>query len=356
MGGDTAWEESYEDPVRVLPHGCPTPLRIRGKPQVEEVSNDLCTVKLVMMHRPTHDAARDKSGEYPFSWHLGERKRLWEIRLQFKFHRQPQGKIFWGLELDRFVPVSGMTKQAQKALVSACQRIVGDCYHTNGDDPSVVQGERESPAFVMPLWAFDQFHVAEPGREPPLSGNLAGVGLSRSEDGVSKYINAVKTATASISTDLVYTFCFWGVSKFLDIIKWEVVGGLMPGVKLDFDKFCGGPPVYCTMYEVPKELEQAADKRHLPSRKNQFFRAAAWSTLKPPSVVPTMALPTAATTAPSDLPDLSALNLGSGPQTQPAPADALDLLGLETQPESATAPRAAPATGKVENVDLLGLF
>jgi len=357
MGGDTAWEASYADPLRCRPDGAKEELRTHAPPKVEEIQNDLCHIKLVMMHRPTHEPQREKSGEYPFNWHLGERRRLWELRLQIRFQRPPTSKMYFGIELDQFVPVSGMTKQAQKALVSACQKVVGDCYHTVGDDPARTQGEVEPPAFVMPLWAFDQFHEAEPGREPPLTADLSGVGLCRAE-GVSKYITALKATINSFSTDKVYTFCFWGVSKFLDIMKWEVVGGLLPGVKLDFNKLCGSPPVYLTIYELPGVSEQDKNQRHLASRKKQYFRAAVWSELKPPSM--------SAKAAPvQESVDYwtTAGGYGDGacgggyehPKANNAEVGALDdLLGLGAADPQPAAKVAAPQ--QAENVDLLGLF
>merc|ERR1711933_554866 len=88
------------------------------------------------------------------------------------------------------------------------------------------------------------------------------------------------SAIASFSAEKVYTFCFWGISQFLDIMKWNVVGAV-PGVNLHFNRLCGSPPVYLTMYELP-DLSGAADKRHLKSRKFCYFHVAVWSALHPP--------------------------------------------------------------------------
>eukprot|EP00928_Gymnodinium_smaydae_P021316 TRINITY_DN18300_c0_g2_i1.p1 TRINITY_DN18300_c0_g2~~TRINITY_DN18300_c0_g2_i1.p1 ORF type:complete len:325 (-),score=66.92 TRINITY_DN18300_c0_g2_i1:35-1009(-) len=233
------------------------------------------------MHRPTHDAQCERSKRYPFSGYLAGKKRLWELRFQVRFKQRPAGQIFFGVELDKFVPVSGLARQAQKALVSACKGVVGECYHSVGDDPDRTWGELEVPMFVMPLWAFDYFHVASAGEEPPrLDGDLSSVGMRRT-DGVSNYIKAMQAAIADISTDKVYTFSFWGISQFLDVLRWEVSGGLIPGMTIDFDKLCGAPPVFLTMYALPENESQ--DKRHLRSRQRRFFRAEIWSALRPPS-------------------------------------------------------------------------
>jgi len=95
----------------------------------------------------------------------------------------------------------------------------------------------------MPMWAFDQFEVSYAGREPSLDGDMEGRGMRRA-DGVKEYIAAMKATLTNLAVDKVYTFCFWGVSQFLDCMQWEVCGGILPGVRLDFNKLCGAPPVY----------------------------------------------------------------------------------------------------------------
>lgn len=293
--------------------------------------NDLCQVKLLAMHRPTHDPDRMKAGDYPFSWHLGGRKRLWELRLQMRFKEIPKEPLFFALELSRFVEISGMTRQAQKALVSACQA-VADCYHSNGDDPSTLLAGREAepPTFAMPLWAFDQFEVSTPGSEPDLAGNLEGVGMRRN-DGAAAYVSSLKKALAELSTERVYTFCFWGVSQFLDCVRWEVTGGILPGVTMDFDRLCGRPPVYFSVYAL---REAGAEKRHLQSMKRTFFRISAWSSLHPPDKEgPSQSVTNADFSwdgyGSYDLLDLAAPPAAAKPMAEaPAPAPSVDLLGL----------------------------
>merc|ERR1712151_511154 len=89
--------------------------------------------------------------------------------------------------------------------------IGGKIYQTPGEDPENVVGEAEPPTFAMPMWAVDQFHVTNPGEEPDLTGDLAGIGLRRT-DGLNKFIKELKAQLANLSTEKVYTFCFWGIS------------------------------------------------------------------------------------------------------------------------------------------------
>eukprot|EP00747_Dinoflagellata_sp_TGD_P165960 gnl/TRDRNA2_/TRDRNA2_188046_c0_seq1.p1 gnl/TRDRNA2_/TRDRNA2_188046_c0~~gnl/TRDRNA2_/TRDRNA2_188046_c0_seq1.p1 ORF type:complete len:345 (+),score=69.72 gnl/TRDRNA2_/TRDRNA2_188046_c0_seq1:79-1113(+) len=343
-----AWQAAYKDPLRWKDlrssvEGCVT-----GEPHVEELDNTLSNVKYVVMHKPTHNPALDKSGQYPYSAQLAGKKRLWEIRIQVRFKQVPQNQLYFGVELNKFVSVSGIARQVQKTLVSSISSIVGDLYHSNGDDPAKTAGEVEMPTFVMPLWAFDQVDVSLPGAEPDITQSMDGKGIRRT-DGVAPYVQEMKSIIGSFSTDKVYTFCFWGVSRFLDVLNWEVCGDLMPGMRLDFNKLCGAPPVFVTLYEVSGVT--AADKRHLKSRKRYHFHLAAWSELKPPAAgaldvpVPDGDL---ASFCSQPYPDVAA-------SQQSAPkAESVDLLG---DMFSDTPPAQQPKkTGEAETVDLLGLM
>merc|ERR1719235_2232740 len=155
--------------------------------------------------------------------------------------------------------------------------IGGEIYQTPGEDPATTEGEPEPPTFAMPLWAIDQFHVADPGQEPDITGDLDGVGVKRTS-GLRQYIQALKQELENISTEKVYTFCFWGVSQFADAIHWEIK---MAGFKLDASVLCGKPPVYVVMYEMPSVKPDDEDRRHLPSRKNYYLKVAVWNADKP---------------------------------------------------------------------------
>merc|ERR1719261_780024 len=174
------WQAAYQDPLRWKFPQLSEDFCIAGEPRVDQSENDLCTTKILVMHCPTHEPRRTTTGEYPFSWHLGERKRNWEIRLQLRFKQIPE-RLFFGVELAKYVPVSGTARAVQKALVAACRKIVGDCYHSPGDDPKATAGECELPTFVMPIWAFDQYEVSDPGKEPDLTGNFERVGRKRTD-------------------------------------------------------------------------------------------------------------------------------------------------------------------------------
>lgn len=236
--------------------------------------------KMLVLHRPTHDPAREASGAYPYSRLFARRRRLWEVRVQARFKRLPRGPIYFGLET-RYMPghkLSGTAASVKRLMLRALRGFVGsDFYHSPGDDPAVVEGEPEPPTIAMPLWAIDQFLVSEPGEEPDLTSDLSRLGRRRT-DGLKAYIRDMDDLVRNLSTEKVYTFCFWGVSQYLDGVNWEL-RGFLPGMRVDANKLCGAPPAYVVAYALDPE---AGDRRHLRSQKMYYFQVALWSALRPP--------------------------------------------------------------------------
>lgn len=294
--------EELEDPVRWCFLPSTGSLRTNMREAVHS-ENDLAAFKFLVLHKPTHEKEREVSGHYPYSWHLHGRKRIWEVRVQVRFKQPSKQTIYFGLEMRHAVghQMSAGVNRIKGVLLAAIKQQVGEqFYHSPGDDPTKVAGEAEPPTFALPLWAIDQFHIANPGEEPDLNSDLTNVGIRRTS-GLKKYIHEMRILQENLSADKVYTFCFWGISQYIDVIQWQFQG-MWPMPKLDANKICGSPPIYVTAYhlvgtdasqaeledsgssEVPRTLSTPIpDRRHLISRKQYLFKVALWSNLKPPS-------------------------------------------------------------------------
>merc|ERR1712176_1084496 len=72
-----------------------------------------------------------------------------------------------------------------------------------------------------------------------------------------------------------------GISQFTDAVNWSI-SGVLP-MSIDFNTFCGRPPVTVCLYTLKSGLEKEGDTRHLESRKNYYFRLEFWSSKKPPT-------------------------------------------------------------------------
>jgi len=242
--------------------------------------NDNCVGRTLILHRPTVDPALDKSGEYPHGSHFRGRKRLWEFRIQFKVKRQVNNLLV-GIELENYVPLSKASKQLMGLTVAALRQVAGsDLYHSVGDDPSIDPAPHEKPVFMMPMWASDQLIVTPRGEEPPdlTDPSFASFGTLRADD---RRAYVQELSDLRLDPGPTYTFCFWGISQFVDVIKWQIEK-IVPFVPIDFNTFCGKPPVYLTLYTLNDAGERepgVLETRHIQSRKNYFLRLALWSSL-----------------------------------------------------------------------------
>lgn len=272
--------------------------------------NDLCSLKVHFIHKPTHEPWRETTGDYPYSDRICGRKRIWEFRVQLRFKRIPEDRsnLHFGLVLGGYVKVAGVARQVQKTLVHAIRSVVGNFYHSMGDDPAQTKGEVEPPTFVMPFCAFDQFVVSEPGQEPDILSDLSGQGLVRT-DGIKQYVSAMRQTMDTLSEDKVYTFCFWGISRFLDCARWDICGAPgLAGLRLSFNQLCGQAPIYISIYSLERPASREGEKRHLMSMKKHYMNVALWTALAPP---------------PPDVLSLLGVSVASGAESaaEPEPGD-----------------------------------
>lgn len=258
---------------------------VRSNPEMPyPFDNDMASGQFLPLHRPTYDKARNKSGRYPYGYHFHGRKRLWEVRMHFKFKQDITENLFFGIELEAYVPLNAGTQRLMGITMAALRKAVGSSlYHSIGDDPKKKPPPHELPVFSMPLWAFDQFIVTPEGEEPPsLTHPEFSEFGQRRNDNRADFIRAI--TALKLRAGPTYTFAFWGISQFLDQILWEVTG-VIPRWPVDFNQFCGKPPVHAVLYTLSSGFPNGngeEEHRHLQARKNYVFRLAFWSSKKPP--------------------------------------------------------------------------
>jgi len=246
-----------------------------------DFDNENCKGQFLPLHRPTYDSRLNDSGQYHYGEHFTGKKRLWELRLRLQFKRRlNQTDLFFAVELEEYVPLSAATKRVMDLSVGGMRQVVGDrLYHTPGD-PTEVAGERERPTIAMPLWTFDQFIETPEGETPP---ELTDPNLH--EHGHRRFGQLREYRRMVDSLDLrpgpTFTFCFWGVSRFCDVIEWQATG-IPIFTPLDLNLYCGRPPLHLVLYTL-EGAGTGEEKRHLQSRKTYFFRCGFWSSLKRPS-------------------------------------------------------------------------
>lgn len=250
-------------------------LLVNNAPEPSVFENELCSGSFFTLHRATHDKALDRSGAYAYGEYFLDKSRLWEARVQFRFKKPPKVEdLYFGVEIEEYVPMAGPAKHTLALIVQTLKGVVGQqVYHTVGDDPKTHQGEVERPAFMMPLWAFDQFIVTPEGDTPPQLNDPAipTMGQRRSKR-VREYRSELEEL--QLKAGPTYTFCFWGISKWLDKLNWRLRLPLSP-VPVNFNTFCGSPPVHVVIYSL--KAAEIGEKRHLQDRKNYYLDVAFWS-------------------------------------------------------------------------------
>merc|ERR1719247_1026040 len=145
-------------------------------------------------------------------------------------------------------------------------------------------------------------------------------------------------------------------------MNWQICGSMFP-MRIDFNKLCGNPPVYITMYDLAPSANGDRDQRHLASRKRHYLHVAAWSTVRPPKGDFLSGGPSSVavkedkdeeelleadllkiTAKLEDLPDLISMDdIGTAPAAQ---AEAFDLLGLDFAPAAPQSKEAQPQKAK----------
>lgn len=249
----------------------------------KDFENDMCHGRYFVIHRPTYDPALDRSGDYPCAEVFKGRKINWEMRIQLRFKKDTNDHVHMGVELDEYVPLMGTTKAAMSAVVSSLKWLIGnELHHSPGDDPKRTSGELERPIFSMPLFVADQFIETPEGEEPPslIDPNFMQLGIRRADDST--------TFTKTLSnkkfvSGRTYTFAVSRISQLVDVLSWKIGGGI-PGWGIDFDNFCGRPPLHMAMYTLKSPpIGSENDQRHLDSRKNYLFHVACWSSERRPT-------------------------------------------------------------------------
>jgi hypothetical protein len=278
--GTLAHEREAQDHPQEVAAVAPYPgfLAFGNSPEPWTFENDTCSWSMLSMLRATYNQELDKSGNYLYGKYFLGKKRLWELRVQFKFKRRVRpDKVYLALELHKHVHLNRATKILMDMVVNLMRRAVGDqLYHSVGDDPNSTDGEAEKPIFAMPLWAFDQFILTPEGEEPPKLTDPALPSMGSARSGRVKDFRSELEAL-TLEPGPTYTFCLWGVSQWIDKLAWEL---LMPWGRIDCNKFCGSPPIHAVVYELTPSA--TGDKRHLQARKRYIMNAALWSSIKPP--------------------------------------------------------------------------
>mmetsp|Transcript_73814 Transcript_73814/g.175715 ORF Transcript_73814/g.175715 Transcript_73814/m.175715 type:complete len:448 (+) Transcript_73814:128-1471(+) len=226
--------------------------------------------RCLFIHRPTWSYDNDEDGlDYPYKQHFHGRRRLWEFRLQGQFKKRP-GRLYAGIELEKYVPVSWATQAAMRGMLPLVQRVLGcEVVHELGvpGEPSV------RPSVLAPVWAADNTLVHwEQSEVPDIACATLPTGLLRKA--AKEYWETLweggGPSWGEFGTDgPTYTFALWGPAQLLDIRKW--VFRKLPltwGRDLSMEPFCGKQPAHAVIYELadPSSSSGSGRRGHVQHR------------------------------------------------------------------------------------------
>lgn len=242
--------------------------------------NDLCKGRFLLCHAPT--SSNETAGDLDYGEYFAGKTCRWEVRIQLEFKRPPPtGELFFGIEMENYVPTNAATRVVASAFVSALRKVVGEgLYQSFGDDPKIAAGELEKPQCIFPFWAWDQFIVTPEGEDAPslTDVDFPVMGYRRSAMGMQEYGREVEALRTTLQQGRTYTFCHWFFSHFVDVVNWQM-SGLPLMAPIDFNTMCGAPPVHFEIYAMETDKNE---KRHLLSRKIFFFHVALWTSSRRP--------------------------------------------------------------------------
>lgn len=250
----------------------------------EPFDNEHASGRFLFLHRPTFDPDLDVSGSYPYASHFAQRRRLWEMRVQMRVKRGVQDTLYFGTHADCFVPRSVSLDTLRRLILSLFRGIAGNVfYESPGDDPATTPAPHELPGMSMPPWGCDQFIETPAGQTPPslTDPNMATLGQSRTQDRA-RFCRDM--AELRLEPGFTYTFNVWGISRLIDLVKWELQG-IVPRWPVDISRLCCRPPLHLALYTLAPgapDTQGQEERRHLESRKRYLLHVAFWSSLKPP--------------------------------------------------------------------------
>jgi len=226
--------------------------------------NDLFAGQFLWLHAMPSGEAN------PHAKYFEDKRRLWEVRIQGRFKALPKGRLQCGAMLQEtdfhVAPGVGL-----KTMLATGRKLVNKFV---GDGCHVTLGARGAESkrpgaelghAVGDLRGVDQLIAIPEGETPPpIEHDLDAYGCQRRNMSAAEWAAYVKGITNSISVTTTYTFAFWGMARFANLLDWKYL--FLPfGVGIPMEP---SYPTHCVMYALDDSGDRAgSDEQHLESRK-----------------------------------------------------------------------------------------
>jgi hypothetical protein len=189
--------------------------------------------------------------------------RQFEVQVQGKFKRLPQGEIYVGSEALHKMELGFMTKSFCKATLSFAGSMVSNLHYSFGD-PQTLK-DYEIPHLVAPIFpTMDKILITRPGETPPK------MGIPFVEDLEYRKQRLKFKSVKDANIDLETTYSFSVNTSNMDLLTWKFVN--IPMCRpMDLSVFFGDSPIRLVAYEIPFSALQQFPNTHPQRFVNYVF-------------------------------------------------------------------------------------
>lgn len=247
--------------------------------RASRIENSNFSGSFLFLHREPEADLNPLGKKSPYEWHFTGKTRRWEARVQGKFRRKPIGTLYTGCVLEDFnyeTPQSWAASMLSAAVVPLMEAVVGERFYfawgTRGPEANTVNGELGT--IVTCLAGVDQVIVCPPGEQPvEIHEDISELGLRRNAMSSPAYHAAIQKVVDEIDLDSTYTFCVWGCSRYIDVLRSAFVGIMGLG-SMSYASFIDEWPAHFILYSLEDDPD---DPRHLERKKRYFIDVMVWS-------------------------------------------------------------------------------
>ncbi len=195
--------------------------------------------------------------------HFRKKQRRLELQFQMKFKKVPEGKAWFGFEIEDPIKLGPMQKLFVNAALNFVEKKNKGSMHYSlfgnekASEEDIKNGKNERPHLVIAVEsAFDRMVVTKEGEElPKLGGDLY-------EDPES--IKRRKKGSMTFNTSDTYTMALW--TAYVDFLDWKVVN--LPAIRPFYvTSIIGDQPIFLVL----KSLKPESNGEHLECYTNRFM-------------------------------------------------------------------------------------